>query len=746
MSYSLGIDVGTEVVAAALARTGTAAQMVSLGHRAMVAPAVVCVRKDGTVATGEAAEGGPDGAGRQLMSRLGDPTPVVIGGQPYDVTAVLGALLRDVLARVTAAQGAPPDHVVLTRPASWGPFRCALFADAARQAGLTKPGVVTESEAVAAHYAATQGWHDGDTIAVYDLSGGTFNAAVVRKQPDTVQILGKPERIERLDGFDEPAERPEFEDRVRGSIESTIAALSRLLRSADVKPADLRALLLVGGSAGLPVVARMVSAGLGRSVVVHPQPQHVVALGAATLAAQSAALHQRAAPAPARAAAPPPVPAQRIASPPAAAPARNVPARVVTFQGSASLTTAPLLPSPPPLPRPPPAEPAITRPPADSQGRLDRSQPASPAGRAGNQATARRRAPRLLIGSGAAVALTAMIALGVLGSRTSTAVPASQATSPSKAELSAVAKVGPQLATPAVGATIQEQTTPTFVAVTPDGRYAYTANRDAQVITVMDTATNKMTATIPITAGPPQFLSFAPDGQTLYVSLFNDQRTIHAIDVLDTRTNSVVATIPQQARPYLPQVTPDGKQLYVPNHDVASVSVIDTATNSVIGQVQVAPNPHWVSFSSDGRRAYTANHESNLVSVIDTATLQVVKTIPVGTSPHSIAINPHRPMVAEVNYDSNSVSEIDTITDQVVATVPVGKEPQDIAWSPDGRFAYVVNEGGNTVSVIDTDTNQVTATVPTGAGPTSIAMLPDGHRAYVSNLDSGSLTVLELAG
>ena len=90
------------------------------------------------------------------------------------------------------------------------------------------------------------------------------------------------------------------------------------------------------------------------------------------------------------------------------------------------------------------------------------------------------------------------------------------------------------------------------------------------------------------------------DGRTLYVSIFNDQRTIHSIDVLDTASNSVVATIPQTARPYLPAVTPDGKRLYVPNHDVAQVSVIDTATNAVIAQIRVAPNPHWVDFSPDG--------------------------------------------------------------------------------------------------------------------------------------------------
>ncbi|MEH3079028.1 MAG: hypothetical protein PGN11_20615, partial [Quadrisphaera sp.] len=48
----------------------------------------------------------------------------------------------------------------------------------------------------------------------------------------------------------------------------------------------------------------------------------------------------------------------------------------------------------------------------------------------------------------------------------------------------------------------------------PDGRFAYIANRDAGVVTVIDTAVNQVTARIPVEAGPPQFLSFSPDGGT----------------------------------------------------------------------------------------------------------------------------------------------------------------------------------------------------------------------------------------
>jgi YVTN family beta-propeller protein len=800
VTYSLGIDVGNTFVAAALSKTSTAAQMIALGDHAGVVPAVAYLRRDGTLATGEIvgmpAGSGEDRIGRRLMSRLGDPSPVVIGGESYAVTDLLGALLGDIVDRVTEAQGGSPDRIVLTRPASWGPFRCTLFEEAARQAGLVKPDMVTEPEAAAAHYATTCQWNDGEAIAVYDLGASTFNATILRKQSGKVHILGEPERIEQLGGgdfdrailsyvdntatgaltqldprrpqtavvlagvrqactsakealstdtattvpvllpskrFEVQLARPNLEDMARGSITSTVEALLRTLQSAQIEPADLSAVLLVGGSSAIPLVARTVSAELGRRAVVDKHPQHVVALGAATLAAQMVDRHGPVVcSVPRQRDAQLPIPAQR--TPPRDTVAAELSSSAVRPGARTAQPIAPVA-KQPPTPPVPSIESPLPR------GRHERPVDEGPA------STPRARQPRVLLGTGAAVALTGMIALAVFGARMGTQAEAPPGSAlPPKPETTAVADVGPEVAVPGVGTTIHMERSPGFVAVSPDGKHAYTADRDAQVVTVLDTAVNQVIATIPIVTGPPQFLTFAPDGRRLYVTLFNDQRTIHAIDVLDTASNTVIATIPQPARPYLPAVTPDGKQLYVPNHDIGSVSVIDTATNAVISQIQVAPNPHSVAFSLDGRRAYTANHESNLVSTIDTATRRVLATVPVGTSPHNIAVNPRRPLAANVNYDSNSVSEIDTTTGKVVATIPVGDNPQAIAWAPDGRFAYVVNQGSNSVSVIDASTGQVTTTLPTGTAPTSIAVLPNGRRAYVSNIEGGTLTVLELAG
>jgi molecular chaperone DnaK len=886
VGYSLGIDLGTTFVAAALA-TGTRVEMFTLGDRSVVTPAVVYLREDGVLVTGEAASlrgvSSPDRVGREFKRRLGNPTPVVLGGQPHTVTTLLGTLLRDVVRKVVETEGEPPDHVLLTHPANWGPFRRALFEEVPQHAGLTNPSLVTEPEAAAAHYAASRQLDDGEIMAVYDLGGGTFDATVLRKKPGGVEILGTPEGIERLGGidfdeailsyvdytaggvlreldmgdlqttvalarlrqdcvlakealsvdtetilpvflpgrhFDVHLTRSDFEDMVRAPIESTIGALSRTLQSAQVDPADLSAVLLVGGSSRIPLVARMVSAELGRPTVVDTHPKYAVALGAATLAAQAfpsngaqvafggrryAGRPGTPGAAPEGAGAPPGTPdvasaptvvsgagsRQRDAQPfvPAVGSAGVAPSpRRSQYDAMATSAAAPTTvgdgatgpdattverSAPLPQPRRPPPPPPASAPRSDDHDARSEGGPAQPSTRIAPDTTGpngiapaipwqsgrtRRsglpspdahtgleRRWRARNSTGALLAVMGiMLALVVFFGWNLIQGPSPFDINPVNELPRTSSTVVPAIPIPAVGPTIPVGKTPVFIAVSQNGRQAYVANRDAQVVTVVDTTIDQVTATIPIAGGPPQFLAFAPSGRTLYVTIFNDQKTIHEIAVVDTRSNTVVATVPQEARPFLPAVSPDGKMLYVPNHDIASVSVVSTKENKEIAKINVPPNPHWVAFSRDGRRAYTANHESNVISVIDTATLKVVTTVPVGTSPHSVAVSPNRPLVANVNFDSNNVTVIDALTLKVIATIPVGKNPRDIAWSPDGRFVYVVNEDTNNISVIDAATYKVTATIPVGAGPISIAVLPNGRQAYVSNKNGGTVTILEL--
>ncbi len=356
MSIQIGVDLGTTFTAAAVAQSGTF-DMIELGNRANSVPSVVFVEPAGELIVGEAAlrrsRSAPSRLAREYKRRIGDPTPISLGGQTQSAESLTMAMLAWVVDLVSERMGERPDHVVIAYPANWGDYKRDLLLEAAAPAGLGDIGlsVVTEPEAAVVHYAAQARVAAGAQIAVYDLGGGTFDAAVVRKTDAGAELMGQPEGIERLGGidFDEavfahvvralgsdmPAmdnpddtllaaaarlreecvrakealsadtevdipvllpgvhtqvrlTRTEFEGMIRAPLNASIAALRRAIASAGIGPDELDAVLLVGGSSRIPLVAEMVGSELGRPVAVDAHPKHAVALGAAMLAAEAA--------------------------------------------------------------------------------------------------------------------------------------------------------------------------------------------------------------------------------------------------------------------------------------------------------------------------------------------------------------------------------------------------------------------------------------------------------------------------
>ena len=349
MRYGLGVDLGTTFTAAAVSgESGT--RVVPLG-RNVVAPSTVFATLDGHLLTGDAAEiagaADPTRVSRGHKRRLGDPTPIVIGGRAYSPQVLLAAQLRDVIAVASAQEGRPPDAIVLTCPAVWGPYRREHFDQVQHLAGLPSAHIVTEPEAAATHYTVERRLGTGETIAVYDLGGGTFDATILRATDTGMEILGTPEGIERLGGIDfdeallahvdqrlgnamsvlDPARpetatalaaaralvtgakeslstepdvtlavplpdgtrsvtitRVEFNEMIRPSVSLTTEALQRTVHSAGLRPDAIAAVLLAGGSSRIPLVPQMVSEAFGTPVRVSLHPKFTVPLGAAAIA------------------------------------------------------------------------------------------------------------------------------------------------------------------------------------------------------------------------------------------------------------------------------------------------------------------------------------------------------------------------------------------------------------------------------------------------------------------------------
>ena len=83
--------------------------------------------------------------------------------------------------------------------------------------------------------------------------------------------------------------RGEFEDIIRPSIEETIGATRRALRSADTEPGRLSAMVLVGGSSRIPLVAELLANEFRCPIAIDTHPKNDVAMGAARAATLPAA-------------------------------------------------------------------------------------------------------------------------------------------------------------------------------------------------------------------------------------------------------------------------------------------------------------------------------------------------------------------------------------------------------------------------------------------------------------------------
>ncbi len=284
-----------------------------------------------------------------------------------------------------------------------------------------------------------------------------------------------------------------------------------------------------------------------------------------------------------------------------------------------------------------------------------------------------------------------------------------------------------------------------MVSVVGASPYTYITNAGSNIVSVIDTATNNVTASVNVGSDSYGVVG-NPEGTKVYVtSIYSN-----TVYVIETATNTVTASVNVGGVPYGIAINPAGAKVYVASYGTNTVSVIDTARNTVTSRVNVGSGPFGVAVTPDGTKVYVANSDDDTVSIIDTATNTVTETVSVGASPHGIAIMPDGTRVYVTNMNSSDVSVIDTATNTVTGTVRVDRSPFGVAVNPAGTKVYVGNKNkpdtiNGTVSVIDTATNTVTAIVIVRNTPEGIAVSPDGKKVYVARYENSSVSVIDTA-
>ncbi len=259
-----------------------------------------------------------------------------VGERSYSAPEISALVLKELKRRAQAALGVEVRKAVITVPAYFNDSQRQATKDAGRLAGLEVLRLVNEPTAAALAYGLDR--RDAAAVAIYDLGGGTFDVSILRLERGIFEVkatngdtrLGGDDIDERLAAwvleraglsasvaarrevqalarraaedakcrlstadrteiaFTLPdgthvarrLERAELETLIAPLVERTLGPCRQALRDAGLRPDEIDAVVLVGGSTRIPLVRARVRALFGREPLADLDPEQVVALGA----------------------------------------------------------------------------------------------------------------------------------------------------------------------------------------------------------------------------------------------------------------------------------------------------------------------------------------------------------------------------------------------------------------------------------------------------------------------------------
>ncbi|UKY54047.1 beta-propeller fold lactonase family protein [Streptomyces inhibens] len=166
---------------------------------------------------------------------------------------------------------------------------------------------------------------------------------------------------------------------------------------------------------------------------------------------------------------------------------------------------------------------------------------------------------------------------------------------------------------------------PRGVAVTPDGRYALTANSGGKSLSRVDLHGGMSTIAEDVVrcAEPVGVEIGGVDGDTLYVADYRPPGNGH-VSILKRRgtewewAGSITAAEGILSGPHELALSPQGRFLYVASYDNGSIAVLEATDDGWVARESIKPsglvNPYGLALSSDGRYLYAACKETNRVT------------------------------------------------------------------------------------------------------------------------------------
>lgn len=192
-----------------------------------------------------------------------------------------------------------------------------------------------------------------------------------------------------------------------------------------------------------------------------------------------------------------------------------------------------------------------------------------------------------------------------------------------------------------------------MLALAPDEARAYTANVGDHSVSVIDLGGDgKEPAKIIKTAPGCEGIAITPDGKQVWTA----DRTAGNVTVIDTATLEVIASLECPGVPIRVAITPDNKHAFVPRPGAGKVSVFSVADRKLVKELDTRPPqgfdanplptegpmanqdaPMGITCSPSGKLVYVCNLLSGTIAHIDAATLEIVAHTRAGEGPDGIA-------------------------------------------------------------------------------------------------------------
>lgn len=170
-----------------------------------------------------------------------------------------------------------------------------------------------------------------------------------------------------------------------------------------------------------------------------------------------------------------------------------------------------------------------------------------------------------------------------------------------------------------------------YIEMSDDGNQAYVVNNYyySNEISVINTKTNALES-ISCDKHPRGF-SISPDGNTAYLT--HSQENL--LSVIDTKSNKVIKTINDYSLFGAGMIVlkRDNQKGYILNESGHSVIVMNTVTNKLVKTIKLNGDPHFFLLSKDGTKLFVFLSTNNTISVIETVNDTILTNIQIDKWP-----------------------------------------------------------------------------------------------------------------